>query len=136
MAQRARAIILCANGVGTPRLLLMSGGSRHPDGLANSSGLVGKRLMMHPLASVLASYEYRSTPGAVGLDSRSIRGILRTDEPRGCVRGSKWNCMPSGGPVGVSRAMGSKVYVAEEGASRISRGDNFTAPWLGASDIP
>ena len=55
--QRAKVIILCANGVGTPRLLLMSGGSRHPDGLANSSGLVGKRLMMHPFASILASYE-------------------------------------------------------------------------------
>ena len=25
---------------------------RHPDGLANSSGLVGKRLMMHPFANV------------------------------------------------------------------------------------
>ncbi|TIU38700.1 MAG: GMC family oxidoreductase, partial [Mesorhizobium sp.] len=33
--QRAKVVILCANGVGTPRLLLMSGGAKHPDGLGN-----------------------------------------------------------------------------------------------------
>lgn len=44
-AQRAKSVILAANGAETPRLLLMSESSRHPDGLANSSGLVGKYLM-------------------------------------------------------------------------------------------
>jgi GMC oxidoreductase len=41
--QRAEAdvVVLAANGIGTPRLLLLSE-------LANSSGLVGKRLMLHP----------------------------------------------------------------------------------------
>ena len=40
--QRARAVVVCANGAETPRLLLMSASSRFPHGLANSSGLVGK----------------------------------------------------------------------------------------------
>src|SRR5262245_3487558 len=40
--QRARAVVVCANGAETPRLLLMSGNARFPRGLANSSGLVGK----------------------------------------------------------------------------------------------
>jgi len=44
---------VCANGVGTPRLLLLSADDRHPQGLANSSGLVGKRLMMHPFGTVV-----------------------------------------------------------------------------------
>ena len=43
--QRAKAVVLCANGVETPRLLLMSASTRFPHGLANSSGLVGKHLM-------------------------------------------------------------------------------------------
>ena len=43
--QRAKAVVLCANGAETPRLLLMSKSNRFPDGLANSSGLVGKYLM-------------------------------------------------------------------------------------------
>jgi choline dehydrogenase-like flavoprotein len=51
-AQKAKAVIVAANGAETPRLLLMSASSRHPDGLANSSGLVGKYLMgnAHSLA--------------------------------------------------------------------------------------
>lgn len=43
--QRARAVVVCANGAETPRLLLMSKSRQFPDGLANSSGLVGKYLM-------------------------------------------------------------------------------------------
>jgi choline dehydrogenase-like flavoprotein len=39
--QRARAVVVCANGAETPRLLLLSASARFPDGLANSSGLVG-----------------------------------------------------------------------------------------------
>jgi choline dehydrogenase-like flavoprotein len=124
--QRAKVIILCANGVGTPRLLLMLGGSRYPDGLANSSGLVGKRLMMHPFASILASYEdpLDSWRGPFGHQVYSLE-FYETDERRGFVRGSKWNCMPSGGPVGVSGAMGSKVYVAGEGRFQDFWGENL-----------
>src|SRR5439155_1142466 len=43
--QKARAIVLAANGIGTPRLLLNSRSARFPDGLANRSGLVGRNLM-------------------------------------------------------------------------------------------
>ena len=45
--QTARAVIVCANGAETPRLLLMSASARFPQGLANSSGLVGKYLMFN-----------------------------------------------------------------------------------------
>ncbi len=43
--QRAKAVIVCSNGAETPRLLLMSKSNRFPNGLANSSGYVGKHLM-------------------------------------------------------------------------------------------
>ena len=43
--QKAKAVVLCANGAETPRLLLMSANAQFPQGLANSSGLVGKYLM-------------------------------------------------------------------------------------------
>lgn len=43
--QRAKAVVVCANGAETPRLLLMSKSGLFPEGLANSSGLVGKYLM-------------------------------------------------------------------------------------------
>jgi choline dehydrogenase-like flavoprotein len=46
-AQRARAVVLSANGAESPRLLLLSASSRFPDGLANSSGMVGRNLMFN-----------------------------------------------------------------------------------------
>lgn len=44
--QRARHVVVAGYAIETPRLLLMSANERFPDGLANSSGLVGKNLMV------------------------------------------------------------------------------------------
>ncbi len=46
-AQKVKAIVLCANGAETPRLLLLSESSRFPDGPGNSSGFVGQNLMFN-----------------------------------------------------------------------------------------
>ncbi len=48
--QEADAFVIACGGVETPRLLLLSESSRYPDGLANSSGLVGKFFMDHLFA--------------------------------------------------------------------------------------
>jgi len=45
--QRARNVVVAGYAIETPRLLLNSANSRYPEGLANSSGLVGKNLMVH-----------------------------------------------------------------------------------------
>jgi choline dehydrogenase-like flavoprotein len=45
--QKAKAVVVCANGAETPRLLLLSANKQFPNGLANSSGLVGKYLMLN-----------------------------------------------------------------------------------------
>jgi len=42
--QRARNVVVAGYAIETPRLLLNSANARYPDGLANSSGLVGKYL--------------------------------------------------------------------------------------------
>ena len=47
IALRARAFILAASAFLTPVLLQRSANERFPDGLANSSGLVGRNLMLH-----------------------------------------------------------------------------------------
>jgi choline dehydrogenase-like flavoprotein len=47
IALRARVFILAANAFLTPALLQRSANERFPDGLANSSGLVGRNLMLH-----------------------------------------------------------------------------------------
>lgn len=98
--QRAHVVIVAASTVGTPRLLLNSVSPTFPDGLANSSGLVGKRLMMHPYGSVVGTYEddLESWLGPLGQSLQSMQ-FYETDADRGFVRGAKWHLQPTGGPV-------------------------------------
>ncbi|GAB5471160.1 MAG: GMC family oxidoreductase [Rhodospirillales bacterium] len=108
--QRARVVIVCCNGVGTPRLLFNSKSNRFPDGLANSSGLLGRNLMMHPYAAVSGHFDepLESWLGPAGQTIQSMQWY-ETDQSRGFVRGAKWNCMPSGGPLGMRAAYGGKA---------------------------
>jgi choline dehydrogenase-like flavoprotein len=57
-SQKARAVIVSANGAETPRLLLNSANGAHPDGLANSSGFVGRNLMTNTFAGANALFEH------------------------------------------------------------------------------
>jgi choline dehydrogenase-like flavoprotein len=97
--QEADVVVLAANGVGTPRLLLLSASPRFPDGLANSSGLVGRRLMLHPAASVLGVYDepLQSWLGPAGQPLGSLQ-FYETDPARGFPRGAKWDLIPGFGP--------------------------------------
>jgi choline dehydrogenase-like flavoprotein len=56
-AQKAKAVVVCANGAETPRLLLLSKSRMFPQGLANSSGLVGRFLMFASTTQVQGLFE-------------------------------------------------------------------------------
>lgn len=98
--QRARVVVLCANGIGTPRLLLLSGGDRHPDGLANSSGLVGRNLMLHPNCTVTGYYdeELESWLGPAGELIHSME-FYETRPEHDFVRGAKMHVLGTPGPL-------------------------------------
>jgi choline dehydrogenase-like flavoprotein len=102
---RAPVTIVAANGIGTPRLLLLSATDRCPDGLANSSGLVGKRLMMHPFGTVVGLFEddLGSWQGPWGQHLHSLE-FYETGADRDFVRGAKWGLQPTGGPLSMTRA--------------------------------
>ena len=55
--QKARNVVVAGYAVETPRLLLMSATDKFRDGLANSSGLVGKNLMTQPNQAVFGDVE-------------------------------------------------------------------------------
>jgi choline dehydrogenase-like flavoprotein len=57
-SQKTRAVIVSANGAETPRLLLNSANDAHPDGLANSSGFVGRNLMFNTYMGANALFEH------------------------------------------------------------------------------
>lgn len=107
--QRAGVVIVAANGVGTARLLQLSTSNLFPDGLANSSGLVGRRLMMHPYAAVVGTYgeDLESWLGPAGQSIQSMQ-FYESDPSRGFVRGAKWNVMPTGGPLGMRSGYGGR----------------------------
>ncbi len=55
--QRARHVMVSGYAIETPRLLLASATDRYPDGLANSSGLVGKYLMTQSNQAVFGTMQ-------------------------------------------------------------------------------
>ena len=85
--QRARAVVLCANGAETPRLLLNSESSRFPHGLANSSGVVGKYLMFNTYFGVTAQFEHPLNEFKSVQNTRMILDFYETDPKRGFYGG-------------------------------------------------
>jgi len=85
--QRAKAVILCANGAETPRLLLMSKSKQFPNGLANSSGLVGKYLMFDTGAFSAGVFEHPLNDFKSVHVSRVIHDFYEIDPKHGVFGG-------------------------------------------------
>jgi choline dehydrogenase-like flavoprotein len=85
--QRAKAVIVCCNGSETPRLLLMSKSNRFPDGLANSSGLVGKYLMFDSGSFCGGAFEHPLNDFKSVQVSRLLHDFYDADPKRGFYGG-------------------------------------------------
>jgi choline dehydrogenase-like flavoprotein len=85
--QRARAVVLAANGAETPRLLLLSTSPAFPDGLANSSGLVGRYLMWNGHGDVYGSFEHPLNEYKSIQATRIIHDFYDSDPRRGYYGG-------------------------------------------------
>jgi choline dehydrogenase-like flavoprotein len=98
--QSAEVIVMACNGVGTPRILLNSTSDQFPDGLANSSGMVGKNLMFHPMGFVQGVFAERldSHKGPAGCCILS-KEFYETDLSRGFVRGYNMQITRGSGPL-------------------------------------
>lgn len=85
--QRAKAVIVAGYAIESPRLLLNSTSSRFPDGLANSSGMVGKNLMAQAGPVVWGQFEkmirqYKAPPACALTEE-----FYETDPKNDFVRG-------------------------------------------------
>jgi choline dehydrogenase-like flavoprotein len=67
-----RRFVIAANGIETPKLLLMSASARYPKGIANGSDQVGRNLMDHPGASVSFLANEALWPGRGPVEMSSI----------------------------------------------------------------
>lgn len=136
--QPARSVLVAANGIGTPRLLLNSATERFPNGLANSSDLVGRNLMLHPVALVSGTFEEQldSWQGQYGSTVQCLEFGLH-DARRGFYGGCKWSLHPAGsGPL--QEAL--KQLARNDPATfhhRFGRGFGHTLAWsVIAEDMP
>jgi choline dehydrogenase-like flavoprotein len=85
--QKARAVVLSANGAETARLLLNSTSNRFPHGLANSSGMVGKHLMFNQGAGVHAVFEHEINDYKSVQVTRVLHDFYDADPKRGFYGG-------------------------------------------------
>jgi choline dehydrogenase-like flavoprotein len=92
--QRARAFILAANGVETPRILFMSGSERFPEGLCNGSGLVGKHLMFNTHAQAYGLFSEPLNEFKSIQCTRIALDYYDTDPKRGCYGGGGFDARP------------------------------------------
>jgi choline dehydrogenase-like flavoprotein len=87
--QKAKAVVLAANGTESPRLLLLSKSTRFPNGLANSSGVVGTNLMLGNTVSANALFEHPLNDYKGVVTGAGIVDFVETDPKRGFYGGGR-----------------------------------------------
>ncbi len=132
--QKCRVACVAGNSIESPRLLLNSASSMFPDGLANSSGLVGKNYMRHMTGSVYASFEnpvnmYRGTTMAGIITDESIH-----DPSRGFVGGYEMETLSIGIPF-MAAFLNPGAWGREFSAAMDSY-ENMAGMWLVGEDMP
>ena len=132
--QRARIVAVAGNSIESPRLLLNSASAQFPDGLANSSGQVGRNYMRHMTGNVYGIFEkpvhmYRGTTMA-GI----VRDEAKNDPKRGFVGGYEMETVSLGIPFMAAfmdpGAWGRSFTSALDGYS------NMAGMWLVGEDMP
>jgi choline dehydrogenase-like flavoprotein len=90
--QPAHAVVLCAFTVENSRILLNSGTGAHPQGLANSSGLVGRYLMVHAAVGVSGLFpeEMQNYLGATGGQLLCQDPFAKKSDPGGAFGSRQW----------------------------------------------
>jgi choline dehydrogenase-like flavoprotein len=98
--QRAKAVVVSANGAETPRLLLMSKSNAFPKGLANSNGNVGKWLMFDSGGFALGLFDHPLNEYKSIVVTRVLHDFYRSDPKRGFYGGggldSRFDYYPAG----------------------------------------
>ena len=132
--QNARVVCVAGNSIESPHLLLNSASSMFSDGLANSSGQVGKNYMRHMTGSIYAIFDkpvhmYRGTTMAGIIQDES-----RHDPSRGFVGGYEMETLSIGLPFMAAfldpGAWGREFSTAMDGYDRMA------GMWLVGEDMP
>ena len=132
--QKARVVCVAGNSYESPRLLLNSASSMFPDGLANSSGQVGKNYMRHMTGSVYALFDkpvnmHRGT---------TMAGIImdegKHNPKRGFVGGYEMETLSLGLPF-MSAFLDPGAW-GREFTTALDSYDHMAGMWLVGEDMP
>tara|TARA_R110002049_G_C9176712_1_gene562827 strand:+ start:16435 stop:18006 length:1572 start_codon:yes stop_codon:yes gene_type:complete len=132
--QKARVVCVAGNSIESPRLLLNSASSIYPDGLANSSGQVGRNYMRHMTGSVYATFEkpvkmWRGTTMAGIIQDES-----RHDPVRGFVGGYELETLALGLPF--MAAFLDPGGWGREFTTALDSYENMAGMWIVGEDMP
>jgi choline dehydrogenase-like flavoprotein len=132
--QKARIVSVAGNSIESPRLLLNSASSKFPDGLANSSGQVGRNYMRHMTGSVYAIFEkpvrmWRGTTMAGIITDES-----KHDPKRGFVGGYEMETLSLGLPF--LAAFLEPGDWGRQFAEAMDHYDRMAGMWLVGEDMP
>lgn len=132
--QKARVVCVAGNSIESPRLLLNSHSSMFPNGMANSSGMVGKNYMRHMTGSVYGVFDkpvnmHRGTTMA-GI----ITDEAKLDTSRGFVGGYEMETLSLGMPF--MAAFLDPGAWGREFSSAMASYANMAGMWLVGEDMP
>jgi len=132
--QKARIVCVAGNSIETPRLLLLSASNLFKDGLANSSGQVGRNYMRHMTGSVYGLFKqpvhmYRGT-----IMAGIVRDEAHHNPKRGFAGGYELETLSLGLPF-----MAAFLNPGAWGSEFTEYMDNYTriaGMWLVGEDMP
>lgn len=132
--QKSRVVCVACNSIESPRLLLNSASSRFPNGLANSSGLVGKNYMRHTTGSVYAIFEM-----PVNMHRGTTMAGIITDESgnnpaRGFLGGYELETLSLGLPF-LAAFLNPGAY-GEPFTEALDRYTHMAGMWIVGEDMP
>jgi choline dehydrogenase-like flavoprotein len=132
--QKARVVCVAGNSIESPRLLLNSASGKYPNGLANSSGMVGRHYMRHTTGSVYSIFDkpvhlYRGTVMA---------GIIQDEAghkpERGFAGGYEFETLSLGVPF--MAAFLDPGAWGKEFAQTMSLYSHMAGMWIVGEDMP
>ena len=140
--QKARVVAIAGNSVETPRILLNSASNMYSDGMANSSGQVGKNFMRHMAGTV-----YGTMPGEVHFDrGTQMAGIVMDesghDDSRGFAGGYYMQTLPGFGLGAIAGNIGNMSVDSPGKWGRnytrevVENYKNMAGMWLVGEDMP
>ncbi|RAI04286.1 2-keto-gluconate dehydrogenase [Acuticoccus sediminis] len=132
--QKARVVAIAGNSIESPRLLLNSASSMFPDGLANSSGQVGRNYMRHTTGSV-----YAAMPEPVRMwRGTTMAGIVQDeahhDDSRGFAGGYELETLSLGLPF--MAAFLDPGAWGRDFARKMETYETMAGMWIVGEDMP